>query len=90
MRQGGFVDPDDDTVPTFFPADSGMAEQGARMDVWVPAEDPARAAVAAVLETLAAHCDPVPVGDGSTSQALLANTELRRLAAELKDRRGDE
>lgn len=39
--------------------------------------------VAAVLETLARHCDPVEVGDGSTSQALLANTELRRLAAEV-------
>ena len=43
------------------------------------------AAVAAVLETLAAYCDPVPVGDGATSQALLANTELRRLAAEVKE-----
>lgn len=46
-------------------------------------------AVAAVLETLAAHCDPVSVGDGSTSQALLANTELRRLAAEVKTKEGD-
>lgn len=84
LRQAGFVDPDDDTVPTFFPADSGMAEQGARMDVWKPAECAAEVAVAAVLETLAAHCDPVAIGDGSTSQALLSNTELRRLAVEAR------
>lgn len=45
----------------------------------------ARAAVAAVLETLAAHCDPVATGDRSTSQALLSNTELRRLAVEARE-----
>jgi hypothetical protein len=45
----------------------------------------AAVAVAAGLETLATHCDPVTVGSGSTEQALLGNTELRRLAAEVKD-----
>lgn len=48
--------------------------------------DTARAAVAAVLETLAVHCDPVSLGEGSTSQALLSNADLRGLAAEVKTR----
>lgn len=48
------------------------------------AKDLADGAAAAVLETLAAHCDPVAIGDGSTSQALLSNTELRRLAVEAR------
>lgn len=72
MRAGGFVDPDDDTVPTFFAADSGMAEQGARIDLWVPVDDPAKAAVAAVLETLA------------VSGELWGSSGLLGLAAEVK------
>lgn len=52
MRAGGFVDPDDDCVPTFYPADADRDALGS-IDVWAPVEDPARAAVAAVLETLA-------------------------------------
>lgn len=39
-----------------------------------------RAAVVAVLETLAAECDPVAIGPDSTEQKLLTNADLRRLS----------
>lgn len=50
---------------------------------WFGAEA-GRAAVAAVLETLAEHCDPVSIGPESTEQALLTNSDLRRLSAEVR------
>jgi hypothetical protein len=45
LRDAGFVDPDDDTVPTFFADRIGDA----RIDMWVPARDAVVAVLSAAL-----------------------------------------
>jgi len=82
LRAARFVDWDDDTMPTFHQPGDVKGISDGRIDVWTSPDVAARAVLAAVLEALAAHCDPVPDGEG-TRQVLLANTEFRRLAAEV-------
>lgn len=48
LRDAGFVDPDDDTVPTFA-ASEDMSKYSSRFDVWVPARDAVVAVLSAAL-----------------------------------------
>ena len=48
LRDAGFVDPDDDTVPTFA-ASEDVSKYSSRFDVWVPARDAVIAVLSAAL-----------------------------------------
>lgn len=49
MRDAGFVDWDDDTVPTFFPESAPESKEGSRINVWAPPHEAVRAALEAAL-----------------------------------------
>lgn len=59
LRTARFVDPDDDTMPTFHQPGDAKGISDGRIDVWKPPAVAAEAAVVAVLETLSAETGPL-------------------------------